>query len=77
MTSRETQQAVEIQITAGQGSAAAHILKPGEVKRLPLAIHERAGWHDVRVTVAGGKFARHFAGHVETGRESRTDPAMA
>jgi phospholipase C len=36
------------------------------------------GWHDVRVRVEGDpRFAQRFAGHIETGRESSSDPVMA
>jgi len=40
---------------------------------LPLA--QRHGWYDVSVRV--GSFAQRFAGRVETGRDSISDPAMA
>jgi phospholipase C len=35
------------------------------------------GWYDFTVTVEGfPQFLKHYAGHVETGEFSRTDPAM-
>lgn len=35
------------------------------------------GWYDLVMTVEGAaSFARHYAGHVETGRESFSDPLM-
>jgi phospholipase C len=35
------------------------------------------GWHDLRVRVQDApRFEQRFAGHVETGRESFSDPAM-
>src|SRR5262249_17605170 len=35
-------------------------------------------WYDLSVTVAGDPvFLRHLAGHVETGRPSTSDPALA
>jgi phospholipase C len=41
-------------------------------------LEETSGWYDVAVVVdADVNFRRHFAGHVETGRDSMTDPAMA
>lgn len=43
--------------------------------RLPL--RKSAYWYDYSVTVAGmDGFSRRFAGHLETGRSSFTDPAM-
>ena len=58
---------------------------PGEPKTVPLesgkspslstAIALNANWYDVRVEASGG-FVRHFAGHVETGAPSVTDPHL-
>ncbi len=45
------------------------------VRVIPLG--RRAGWHDVGVTVEGlAGYEQRFAGHVETGRPSITDPLM-
>ena len=44
-------------------------------KTWPLA--SSSGWYDVAVTSAGSPaFERRFAGHLEDGRESRTDPLI-
>ncbi|MBT1690629.1 phosphocholine-specific phospholipase C [Dawidia soli] len=43
-----------------------------------LALDKSAGWYDASVTVEGYKtFRKQYAGHVETGQESLTDPQMA
>jgi phospholipase C len=40
-------------------------------------LDESFGWYDLLVGADDeSRFARHFAGHVETGRDSVTDPAM-
>jgi phospholipase C len=54
-----------------------HALKPGyvSVDLLPIAASGR--WYDLTVTVdEDPAFVRRLAGHVETGRPSRSDPAL-
>jgi phospholipase C len=42
-----------------------------------LDLGKSSGWYDFSVTVAGaGRYERRYAGHVETGKESITDPYM-
>ena len=42
-----------------------------------LNLQNSFGWYDFTITIAGNKsFAKRYAGHVETGEMSRTDPAM-
>lgn len=44
---------------------------------LVLDLKKSAGWYDFSVTVDGAKgYERRYAGHVETGKESITDPHM-
>lgn len=51
---------------------------PNAAVRKPVPLQKSHGWYDLRVTIAGAPgFAQRFAGHVETGEESRTDPLMA
>jgi phospholipase C len=46
--------------------------------RKTIPLEKSHGWYDLRVTVAGAPaFSQRFAGRMETGRESRTDPVMA
>jgi phospholipase C len=53
-------------------------LGPGKTKKQVINSSGFSGWYDVKVTVNGDdQFMRQFAGHVETGKASTTDPAMA
>ena len=53
-------------------------LAPGASTTLRLPLAESAHWYDFSVRVAGqADFSRRFAGHLETGEASISDPAMA
>jgi len=42
-----------------------------------LSLSKQHGWYDLRVRVAGAEgFLKRYAGHVETGQPSYTDPLM-
>jgi len=44
---------------------------------LRIKLDKTFGWYDLTITVEGNDaFRRRYAGHVETGKMSRTDPAM-
>ena len=48
-----------------------------EAVTIILNLQSSFGWYDFTITIAGNKsFAKRYAGHVETGEMSRTDPAM-
>ena len=50
-------------------------LQRGEKVKRHWALKETSGWYDLLVeTDDDAKFRRHFAGHVETGRDSVSDP---
>jgi phospholipase C len=52
-------------------------VKPGATMSLYFALAKSYGWYDLRVTTsADARFERHLAGHVETGKDSMTDPAI-
>src|SRR5262249_40507691 len=54
-----------------------HVLESGDsfTKRWPLKV--TWGWYDLTVTVAGNPgFEYQFAGHIENGKDSMSDPAM-
>ena len=51
-------------------------VNPGASASLYFALAKTHGWYDLQVTSADVRFARHLAGHVETGRDSMTDPAI-
>jgi phospholipase C len=53
-------------------------LRPLAVTRHRVTAADSHGWYNVSVTVTGFElFLRQFAGHVETGSISSSDPAMA
>jgi phospholipase C len=50
---------------------------PGQAVDLRWDLSASDGWYDLAVTIPGQpSYLRRFAGHVETGRPSRTDPAI-
>jgi phospholipase C len=68
---------------------AAYPVAPGETRRRALRIAPGSSltdswnlapadhWYDITVTVADNPaFSRRFAGHLETGQPSKTDPAI-
>jgi phospholipase C len=53
------------------------LLAPGERITLSVDAHKSSGWYDVSVrTSAGRQFQKRYAGRVETGKWSTSDPAM-
>ena len=62
---------------AYSGKSVTEKLHPGAFLEKSWALHGSSGWHDVTVTVEGdATFQRRFAGHIETGRNSLSDPAI-
>jgi phospholipase C len=60
------------------GHTSTHDLKAGATLNHQADLEDTFGWYDLVVTVASdSSFQQHFAGHVETGRDSITDPAIA
>jgi phospholipase C len=51
-------------------------LKPGSSVALRTAIAQNANWYDIRFETSDG-YVRHFAGHIETGAASMSDPLLA
>ncbi len=53
-------------------------VEAGDTVRHPFSLEDSCGWYDFKVEIAaaGGTSVRQLAGHVETGRDSVTDPAM-
>jgi phospholipase C len=47
---------------------------PGESAKTTFDLTKTANWYDV--SVEGGSFARHFAGHIENGMASLSDPLL-
>ncbi|MEV1329191.1 phospholipase domain-containing protein [Micromonospora costi] len=52
-------------------------LRPGETQRARWELSRTHGWYDLTVTVAGdSRFTQRYAGHVENGKDSISDPAL-
>lgn len=53
------------------------VIKPGQHKKVKINLSKQFNWYDFTLRVKGNKqFSRRFAGHVETGKPSMTDPYM-
>lgn len=53
-------------------------LVPKQKTKLVINLKNSASWYDFRIKVKNNpSFLRHYAGHVETGKDSITDPFMA
>jgi phospholipase C len=74
--SRET---VTIRFTNGYtGEVLSADVKAGESGEREFSLHHTFGWYDFTIEVEQDSSLRYqLAGHVETGEESRTDPAIA
>ena len=60
-----------------KGERIEHVLEPGESVSKDWSLRGMYGWYDLVITVEGdGGFTYQFAGHVETGEDSISDPAM-
>jgi phospholipase C len=52
-------------------------IQPDNQKTIIFDLEQSYGWYDITVNIQGNKyFARQYAGRVETGAESHSDPAM-
>ncbi|MGW2351564.1 phosphocholine-specific phospholipase C [Actinacidiphila glaucinigra] len=61
----------------GEHKPVSHRLRPGARAVHVAETHRSHGWYDLSVTSdLDGAFRRRLAGHVETGRESTSDPAI-
>ncbi len=70
-----------LRVAPGQydhGAARTHVLAPGAHVEDSRDIAASDHWYDLQVALEGdASFKRRFAGHVETGRASRSDPALS
>jgi phospholipase C len=65
----------EVKLTNRYGGRVSKLsLKPGETDNLEFALHRTRGWYDVTVTSA--ELTYRYAGHLEDGRDSISDPGM-
>ena len=77
VTVRAKAQAATVTMTNAYGSRTRTVtVPPGRERDLTVETRSTGGWYDVRLAVAGTSFAREFAGHVEDGRPSISDPAF-
>jgi len=68
---------VEIKDNAYRTGARTQRLQPGQSKELVLDLRKSHGWYDCSVQVKGRPgFEKRYAGRVETGQGSFTDPCM-
>jgi phospholipase C len=64
-------------LDAYTGESSARLLRPQETFEGQLSLHQFHGWYDLIVTVAGDPTLNYrLAGHVETGKDSFSDPAL-
>ncbi len=62
---------------AYNGETNSYHVKPGEGLQESWRLESSFGWYDLTVSVAGdSSFQRQLAGHVETGKDSVSDPAI-
>jgi phospholipase C len=78
LTSRNPQQRLKAIVEdMSYGAAPRAIEASGPPARKGIPLQKSHGWYDLRITVEGSPgFAQRFAGRIESGRESRTDPLM-
>jgi phospholipase C len=68
---------VEIQDRSYGAAPRTQKVSAGAMATVVLDLSRNFGWYDFSLKVAGhGRFEKRYAGHVETGMTSRTDPAM-
>ncbi|MEZ0450633.1 phosphocholine-specific phospholipase C [Sphingobacterium thalpophilum] len=52
------------------------VVGAGRSVRWIVESHQVEGWYDVSVQISGSQYVRQFAGRVETGKHSKTDPQL-
>jgi len=68
---------IQIAPDAYTGNTKTKHLQPGHELENEVELEEFGGWYDLIVTLAGDStFSYRLAGHVETGEDSISDPAM-
>ncbi len=64
-------------LDAYSGKSQIRTVHPHQVATFESELRKSFGWYDLTVTAeSDSSFARHLAGHVETGKSSMTDPAI-
>jgi phospholipase C len=78
-TNRDRRQSVTIELrdNAYGNPPLSRVLSPGERVTLAIDTRQSSGWYDVSVrSTTGGRFEKRYAGRVEDGKWSTSDPAM-
>ncbi|MFD0895773.1 phospholipase C, phosphocholine-specific [Luteolibacter ambystomatis] len=79
LSNRDTSKTASVTLTdTAYGMAPiTRTLAPGETVQLPVDLATSARWYDLELTVEGApKFVRRYAGRVETGEDSESDPQI-
>lgn len=64
-------------LSPGESRKRRYVVKPGSSERSVWALSASDRWYDLSVTLAGDNdFLYRYAGHVETGKPGKTDPAI-
>jgi phospholipase C len=72
-----TTQAITVRDNSYKTGSQKKMLSPGSLVTMGFNLEKSYGWYDFSVIVSGDdQFEKRFAGHVETGNISRTDPLM-
>jgi phospholipase C len=76
--SNQASHAANVSVLNGYtGESIELVLEPGESASKNWSLRRMYGWYDLVITVEGDPgFRDHFAGHVETGEDSISDPAL-
>ena len=62
----------------GQTGHTVHALAPGDTLTRRYVLDASFGWYDLTITVDSDRgFQQRFAGHLETGKDSASDPALS
>ena len=70
-------ESADVQISdAYTGKVIERTLEPGGVRKEFWRLNDSFGWYDLALANADSGFLRHFAGHLEAGTDSMSDPAI-
>lgn len=70
-------QADAYRLTDGQQRQRSHVLNPGDILNDAWVLSGSDNWYDLSVTLQGSEeFLYRYAGHMETGKASMTDPSI-
>lgn len=77
-TDKQQTHIIKVQDNAYHSGSVVRSIKPGSTESLILNLNNSSGWYDFTILVKGfDTFSRHYAGKVETGKVTTSDPAMS